>query len=112
MSVPVIRRFLLASCIGAALLCPTSGFAQGSRAKGAMVQCVSRVLSRAARSNTPSDQVGQVVVSECDRQLQNTLAEAIANGEAAFCSIESCIDIARQRAAEEARTYYQARFGR
>lgn len=77
-----------------------------------MERCVERVLSRLARSRAPETQVGRAVVSSCDRPLRMNLAAAIRSGEAAMCTVESCIGLARQRAAEEATDAYRQRFRR
>jgi hypothetical protein len=37
------------------------------------------------------------------------LAEAIQSGEAPFCTVESCLDMARSRAAQEATAEYRQR---
>lgn len=84
-------------------------FAQTAAARQSMERCVERVLSQVARSKTPDVDVGQAVVSQCDAPLRAALQSAIQTGEAAICSVESCIGIARQRAAEEARSAYRAR---
>jgi hypothetical protein len=72
-----------------------------------MEQCVQRVLTRLARTRASETQVGRAVVSSCDRPLQASLAAAIRSGEAGMCTIESCIDMARQRAADEATAAYR-----
>jgi hypothetical protein len=82
----------------------------GSRAgRGAMESCVDRVLTRLARARAPETQVGRAVISSCDRPLRASLAAAIRSGEAAMCTVESCIDAARQRAANEATLAYRQR---
>ena len=43
--------------------------------------------------------------------LRAVLASAIENGQAFICTVESCIGMARQRAAENARTAYRERLG-
>ena len=86
--------------------------AQQGSGRQSMQQCVSTVLTKLARSGTPANQVGSAVVSECDRQLRATLAESIRSGEAGNCTVESCLDLARSRAAEEAAQSYQQTFGR
>lgn len=78
-----------------------------------MEQCVDRVLTRLARAKAPEREVGRAVISGCDGPLRSTLAEAIKSGEARMCaSLESCIDIARKRAAQEATESYQERVRR
>jgi hypothetical protein len=74
-----------------------------------MERCVSSVLSRLARVGAPATEVGPAVVSWCDGPLRATLAEAIRSGEAGACTIESCMDLARSRAAEEATQIYRLR---
>ena len=78
--------------------------------RDAMEQCVEKLMVRLGRSKTPESQVGQEVVSRCDRELRETLADAIRSGEAPFCSVESCLELARMRAAQEARDEYRERF--
>jgi hypothetical protein len=77
-----------------------------------MEHCVKTTLSRLARSRAPEAQAGQAVVSQCDGPLRATLAEAISNGEAFICTVESCIGMARSRAAEEARDAYRRHLSR
>ena len=83
--------------------------AQTAGARQSMERCVERVLTQMARTKTPDAQVGQAVVSHCDAPLRAALLSAIQTGEAAICSVESCIGMARQRAAEEATSAYRAR---
>ena len=81
--------------------------AQDSATRQSMEKCVVTVLQRLARSRAAESQVGPAVVSQCDRQLRATLAAAIRTGEAAFCTVETCIDLARARATEEATQLYR-----
>jgi len=77
-----------------------------------MERCVDRVLTRLARARASETRVGSAVISSCDRPLRASLAAAIRSGEAAMCTVESCIGLARQRAAEEATAAYRRRFRR
>ena len=77
-----------------------------------MERCVHNVLARMARAKMPEDQVGPAVISNCDGQLRAVLASAIQNGEAFICTVDRCIGMARQRAAERARLAYRERLGR
>ena len=77
-----------------------------------MERCVQRVFTRLARASAPEAQVGRAVISSCDGPLRASLAAAIRSGEAAMCTVESCIQMARQRAAEEATAAYRQRMGR
>jgi hypothetical protein len=97
---------------GGALLTSAPAEAQSRRGRGSMEQCVDRVLSQLARSRAPEAAVGRNVVSKCNGPLRATLAKAIASGEAALCSVESCIGAARERAAEEATAAYRQRVRR
>ena len=81
--------------------------AQESTARRSMEKCVTTVLQRLARSRAAEDQVGLVVASQCDKQLRATLADSIRSGEAAGCTVDSCIDMARAQAAERARQIYR-----
>lgn len=99
-----IAAFLLAGAMPS-----PPAYAQG---RASMESCVARVLTRLARARAPERQVGQAVVSSCDRPLRANLAAAIRSGEAAMCTVESCIGIARQRAAQEATATYRQRFRR
>jgi hypothetical protein len=76
--------------------------AQAASGRQSMAQCVSRVLSQLARRRASESQVGSAVLSRCDRPLRASLAESIRTGEAANCTVESCIDVARNRAVAEA----------
>jgi hypothetical protein len=51
-------------------------------------------------------------VSQCDAPLRAALVSAIQSGEAFICTVESCMGMARQRAAEEAKTAYRERLAR
>ena len=101
--------FAVAAALSIALVTPSAS-AQTAEARGQMERCVDRVLARMARAKTPEAQVGRAVVSECDAPLKAALASAIKTGEAAICSVESCIGMARDRAAQEARLAYRERF--
>jgi urease accessory protein UreF len=100
--------------IAAALIfCAASssvGHAREAPQRDAMEQCVENLMVRLGRLKAPESQVGQEVVSRCDRELHETLAEAIRSGEAPFCSVETCLELARMRAAKEAREEYRERF--
>jgi hypothetical protein len=87
---------------------PLSG-AHAAGGRRSMEQCVDRVLSRLVRARAPESQVGPAVLSACDGPLRVTLAEAIQSGEAPFCTVESCLDMARSRAAQEATAEYRQR---
>jgi hypothetical protein len=76
--------------------------AQAASGRQGMAQCVSRVLSQLARRRAPESRVGHAVLSRCDRQLRASLAQSIRTGEAPNCTVESCIDVARNRAVAEA----------
>ena len=76
--------------------------AQAASGRQGMAQCVSRVLSQLARRRAPESRVGPAVLSRCDRQLRASLAQSIRTGEAPNCTVESCIDVARNRAVAEA----------
>lgn len=88
-----------------------AGAQQGS-GRQAMQQCVAGVLARLAKAQAPETQVGPTVISQCDRQLRASLADAIRTGEAAGCTIETCLDMARARAAQESTMAYRQRGGR
>jgi len=74
-----------------------------------MERCADTVLSRMARAKASEVQVGQAVLSHCDGPLRAALASAIEAGDAAICSVESCIGMARDRAAEEPKLAYRDR---
>jgi hypothetical protein len=108
---PKLMNMAVMASVTALTLISSSGatFAQTAGARQSMERCVERVLSQMARKKTPETQVGEAVVSQCDAPLRAALQSAIQTGEAAICSVESCIGIARQRASEEARSAYRAR---
>jgi ABC-type transporter MlaC component len=85
----------------------TPSAAQAAGGRQAMQQCVTRVLSGLARQQAPDTQVGSAVLSRCDGPLRTALADAIQTGEAANCTVESCLDMARSRAAAEAIQAYR-----
>lgn len=103
---------------GLALMMPVgSAEAQSGRGGGAggrqgMEQCVQRVLTGLYNQRAPEAQVGPAIVSQCDGPLRATLAEAIRTGEAGSCTVESCLAIARERAAGEATAAYRAQLSR
>ena len=100
---------LVAAATFTALLFSTAATAQTAGSRQSMERCVDSVLARMARTKAPEGQVGPAVVSQCDAPLRAALASAIASGEAFICSVESCIGMARQRAAEEAKSAYRER---
>ena len=108
--VPAIRLATAATL--ATLLFTTAGAAQTAVTRDSMERCVDKILSRMARAKALEAQVGQAVVAQCEAPLRAALASAIQTGEAAMCSVESCIGMARQRAAEEAQSAYRERLAR
>ena len=90
---------------------PSVAAAQSAGARQLMERCVDNVLAGMARAKVPEAQVGPAVVSHCDGPLRAVLASAIENGQAFICTVESCIGLARQRAAEKARVAYRERLG-
>jgi hypothetical protein len=100
----VVSAAFLAAIIASASSA-LAGDATGGKAS--MERCVKATLSKLAQSRAPEAQVGPVVLSRCDGPLRAALAEAINNGEAFICTVQSCIGMARERAAEEARTAYR-----
>ena len=100
---------LVAAATFTTLLFSTAATAQTVGSRQSMERCVDSVLSRMARAKAPEGQVGPAVVSQCDAPLRAALASAIATGDAFICSVESCIGMARQRAAEEAKSAYRDR---
>ena len=99
--VPAALAFAFLTGVGA----PTP--AQAASGRQSMQQCVGRVLSNLARRRAPESQVGSAVLSRCDRPLRASLAEAIRTGQAPNCTVETCIDQARARAAAEAIAAYR-----
>ena len=104
---PKVLAVSLAAPLASASTASMPAAAQHSSARQAMEQCVAAVLSRLARAGAAESQVGTAVLSQCDKQLRATLAEAIRTGEAGLCTVETCIDLARSRAAEEALQLYR-----
>ena len=92
-----------------ALVLSAPAYAQSAGGRSSMERCVDRVLTRLARARAPERQVGPAVVASCDRPLRASLAAAIRSGEAAMCTVESCLATARQRAAQEATMAYRQR---
>jgi hypothetical protein len=90
---------------------PSVASAQSAGTRHMMERCVDSVLARMTRAKVPEAQVGPAVVSHCDGPLRAVLASAIENGQAFICTVESCIGMARQRAAEKARMAYRQRLG-
>ena len=104
-------RLAAATALSVVLL-TTAGSAQTAGTRQSMERCVDSVLARMARAKAPEAQVGSAVVSQCDAPLRAALASAIQSGEAFICTVESCIGIARARAAEEAKSAYRERLAR
>jgi hypothetical protein len=94
------------------LLLTIAASAQTAGTRQSMERCVDTVLARMTRAKAPEAQVGQLVVSQCDAPLRAVLASAIETGDAFVCTVESCIAMARQRAAEEAKSAYRERLAR
>jgi len=81
--------------------------AEAASPRQTMERCVDRVLTTMAKARAPEIRVGSAVASQCDSPLRATLADAIRSGEAAFCTVESCLDLARSRASAEAMATYR-----
>jgi hypothetical protein len=105
------QTLLFTFLVAAAVLLNSGAEARGSGARSSMERCVQRVLTGLARARAPEAQVGRAVVSNCDGPLRANLAAAIRSGDAAMCTVESCIQMARERAAEEATAAYR-QYGR
>jgi hypothetical protein len=86
---------------------PASNAQANYSSRQTMEQCVSRVLAIMAKSKAPETQVGSAVTTKCDSPLRATLADAIKRGEAAGCTVEGCLDLARTRASAEAIAAYR-----
>jgi ABC-type transporter MlaC component len=104
-AVPALSLLASLALAGAASV-PAAAQQQGA-ARASMQQCVSRVLARLARSQAPDSQVAPAVLSDCDKQLRATLAEAIQSGQAGACTVETCLAQARERAGQEATFAYR-----
>ena len=106
------KRFLdarfLAGAAAIALATFASAPADAGGGRQSMEQCTGRVLGRLLKARAPETQVGPAVIQQCDAQLRSTLAAAIRSGEAGGCTVESCLTLAQQRAAEEATQAYRA----
>lgn len=106
----------IVSAASAAFVAAMISFAPGASAgaqnggRASMEHCVKATLAKLAQSRASEAQVGQVVLSRCDGPLRAALAEAISKGEAFICTVESCIGMARSRAAEEARDAYRKHY--
>jgi hypothetical protein len=99
----------LAAATAFCVLFSAAASAQTAGTRHSMERCVDSVLARMARAKMPEAQVGPAVVSHCDGPLRAVLASAIETGSAFICTVESCIGMARQRAAEKARMAYRER---
>lgn len=75
----------------------------------AMQQCVSGVLSRLARANAGVEQVGPAVNQRCASQLRTVLAAEITAGRAPCSSVDACLPMAKDQAAQQAIFSYQQR---
>ena len=103
-------KALTASIIAALALAATADAAMAQRRgrQQTMEQCVGGVLGHLAKAGAPESQVGPTVVQQCDGPLRARLAAAVASGEARGCTVESCLNMARTRAAEEATQAYRS----
>ena len=103
----------LPTCLGIGMaVCATLGStasAQTADARLTLERCVDRVLSRMADARASEAEVGRAVIVQCDSALKEAVASAITTGEAFVCSVESCMWIARERAANEAISAYRQR---
>jgi len=104
---PLTAAVAVAASVCLAALASIPEAQAASSARQAMERCVDRVLTSMARTRAPEIRVGSAVASQCDSPLRATLADAIRNGEAAFCTVESCLDLARTRASAEAMETYR-----
>lgn len=97
--------------VAAACLAVTAAWSPPADAAGRdqMQECATRVLGRLAKAKAPEDQVGPAIVKECDRQLRAALSDAIKTGEAGGCTVESCLKLAQERAADESTEMYRQR---
>ena len=106
----VLPKVLAASVTASLALAATASApmaAPEASARRALDRCVSTVLKQLARRRVAESRIGLAVASRCDRQLRATLADSIRSGEAAGCTVDSCIDMARAQAAERARQIYR-----
>ena len=103
-------KALTASIIAAFAVAAADAAVAQSRGRRSqtMEQCVGAVLGRLARAGAPESQVGPAVVSQCDGPLRARLAAEVAAGRAGGCTVETCLDMARSRAAEEATQAYRS----
>jgi hypothetical protein len=95
--------------LAAPALAQNNAAARGTPARQSMEQCVQTVLTRLARTNAPETEVGPALRQSCDAQLRATLAAAIQAGQAGGCTVDTCIDLARDQASLEATQQYRAR---
>jgi hypothetical protein len=72
-----------------------------------MEQCVGNVMRQLAQARVPEAQAGPTVAQYCDAPLRAVLAQAIQSGEAAICTVETCIGMARERVADEVLPIYR-----
>jgi hypothetical protein len=100
-----LASFIASFAIVAVVSAPA--VAEPGRGREMMKQCVGAALSRLARSKAPESEVGAAVLTHCDKQLRVALADAISAGEAAGCTVESCLDLAKTRTVAEATAAYR-----
>jgi hypothetical protein len=106
-------RVVLPPCLGISMAVfatlGSTASAQTADARLTMERCVDRVLSKMVDTRASEAQVGRAVIVQCDSALREAVASAITTGEAFVCSLESCMWIARERAAEGAISAYRQR---
>ena len=103
----IYGALVLSGAIGFSIVAGPQGAEAQARSRQSMEQCVQRVLASLAKAGAPETQVGPAVISQCDGPLRATLAESIRTGEAGSCTVESCLALARERAAGEATAAYR-----
>lgn len=78
-------------------------------ARDALAQCVERVFTSLSSKKATDIEVGRALRSQCDNEVKATLAEAIKSGEASSCTIEKCMQVARDEVARQAKELYRKR---
>lgn len=83
--------------------------AQQNAARDALAQCVERVFTGFSSKKATDIEIARALRSQCDNEVKATLADAIKTGEASSCTMEKCMQVARDEVARQAKELYRKR---
>ena len=106
---PVAALLAFSALVASPVMAEQAASSPSAVARQTLERCVSGQLARLARTQTPEAQVGTAVVQQCDPHLQGLLAVMIQSGEAPCPTLDMCLQIARDRMAQEVYASYAQR---